>query len=77
MPIYDYIAPSSNLDTVLKRVNKYAMQIESIIQQCNTENQSNDIVEIDTISELAKLAELKEKGIITEEEFVKLKAKLI
>lgn len=77
MPILDYISPSSNLDTVLKRVKKYAKKIESIIQQCNTENQPKDVVEIDTISELAKLAELKEKGFITEEEFAKLKAKLI
>lgn len=76
-PVLDYIMPSSNLETVLKRVNKYVMQIEAIIQQCNTENKSNNDVGIDIIAELTKLADMKEKGIITEEEFAKLKAKLI
>lgn len=76
-PILDYIYPSSNLETVLKRVNKYVMQIETIIQQCNAENKSNNDAGIDIIAELTKLADLKEKGIITEDEFAKLKAKLI
>ena len=76
-PVLDYIRPFSNLEIVLKRVNKYAMQIESIIQQCNTENQSNNDANIDIVAELTKLADMKEKGIITEEEFAKLKAKLI
>ncbi|MBD5511781.1 MAG: SHOCT domain-containing protein [Lachnospiraceae bacterium] len=76
-PILDYIMPFSNLEIVLKRVNRYAMQIESIIQQCNAEKQSNNDTGIDIIAELTKLADMKEKGIITEEEFAKLKAKLI
>lgn len=75
--ICDYIRPASNLDIVLKRVIKYAMQIESIIQQCNTENQLNNDVNIDIVAELTKLADMKEKGIITEEEFAKIKAKLL
>lgn len=75
-PILDYIAPFSNLEIVLKRINKYVMQIESIIQQCNAEN-TNRGNSIDIIGELTKLADMKEKGIITEEEFAKLKAKLI
>lgn len=77
MPILDYITQSSNLDTVVKRVNKYAMQIESIIQQCNLDNQSNNDTRINIVAELTKLADLKERGIITEEEFAKLKSKLI
>ena len=50
------------------------MQIESIIQQCNrkTENQSYDIV-----LQLEKLADMKDKGIITQKEFIRLKKKLI
>lgn len=76
-PILDYIMPFSNLEIVLKRVNRYAMQIESIIQQCHAEKQSNNNAGIDIIAELTKLADMKEKGIITEEEFAKLKAKLI
>lgn len=64
------------MEIVLKRINKYAMQIESIIQQCNAEN-TNRGNSIDIIGELTKLADMKEKGIITEEEFAKLKAKLI
>lgn len=61
---------------MLKRVNKYVMQIETIIQQCNVENKSNNDVGMDIIAELTKLADMKEKGIITEK-FAKLKAKLI
>lgn len=76
-PVMDYIQKCSNLDIVLKRVNKYVMQIEAIIQQCNLEKQSGNDVNIDIVAELAKLADMKEKGIITEEEFAKLKAKLI
>ncbi len=76
-PVCDYIKPTSFLETVLKRVNKYAMQIESIIQQCNTESQLNKDVNIDVVAELTKLADMKEKGIITEEEFAKIKAKLL
>lgn len=76
-PIFDYIYQSSNLETVLKRVNKYVMQIETIIQQCNTENKSNNDAGMDIIAELTKLVDMKEKGIITEEEFAKIKAKLI
>lgn len=75
-PILDFIMPFSNLEIVLKRVNKYVMQIESIIQQCNAENQLND-TNVDVVAELTKLADMKEKGIITEEEFAKLKTKLI
>ena len=52
------------------------MQIESIIQQCNAENTDREN-NINIIAELTKLADMKEKGIITEEEFAKLKAKLI
>lgn len=76
-PILDYIMPCSNLEIVLKRINKYVMQIESIIQQCNAENQSSTDGNVDVVAELSKLADMKEKGIITEEEFIKLKAKLI
>ena len=76
-PILDYIMPFSNLEIVLKRINKYVMQIESIIQQCNAENQSSTDGNVDVVAELSKLADMKEKGIITEEEFIKLKAKLI
>lgn len=75
-PVLDYIIPSSNLDTVLKRVNRYVMQIETIIQQCNTEKKSNNDA-INIVAELTKLADMKEKGLITEDEFAKLKAKLI
>ena len=62
---------------MLKRINKYVMQIESIIRQCNAENQSSTDGNVDVVAELSKLADMKEKGIITEEEFIKLKAKLI
>ncbi len=69
---------SAIISTILERLNKYVMQIESIIQQCSkkkqskTENQSYDIV-----LQLEKLADMKEKGIITENEFIRLKNKLI
>ena len=63
-----------SIKTILERLNKYVMQIESIIQQCNrkTENQSYDIV-----LQLEKLADMKDKGIITQKEFIRLKKKLI
>ena len=62
------------IDTILERLNKYVKQIESIIQQCSrkTENQSYDIV-----LQLEKLADMKDKGIITQKEFIRLKKKLI
>ena len=69
---------SAIISTILDRLNKYVMRIESIIQQCNkkmqskTKKQSDDIV-----SQLEKLADMKNKGIITEREFIKLKSKLI
>lgn len=77
-PILDYIFSFANLEIILKRVNKYAMQIESIIQQCNKENHYNDNSKSkDIIAELSKLADMKEKGLITNDEFVKFKSKLI
>lgn len=62
----------------LKRVNKYAMKIESIIQQCNKElSKEENKDQVDVIDQISKLADMKEKGIITDEEFGKLKSKLI
>ena len=58
------------------RLDKYAMQVQSIIQQ-NYINNKEDDKNRDIISEITKLAEMKEKGLITEEEFIKLKAQLI
>ena len=79
MPVLEYIMPIPNLETILKRVNKYTMQIESIIKRCNKQNTVSNAQPNDSnvIQELQKLAEMKEKGIISDEEFTKLKAKLI
>ena len=57
------------------------MRIEAIIQQCNrsinSNNATNKNTVVDIISELEKLSTLKEKGVISEEEFNILKQKLI
>ena len=78
-PIHDYIKKIAYLDTIMKRVNKYVMKIEAIIQQCNKELQNKTEKESfdDIVSQLEKLADMKSKGIITEEEFIKLKSKYI
>lgn len=67
---------------VKERFDFYAMQIETIIKQCDvdrnkkyTENQESDKQSI--VEELKKLAELKESCVLTEEEFLVLKTKLI
>lgn len=76
--IDEYSRKYANMGVILKRVNKYVMQIEAIIQQCNKELENDKVKSSgDVIAELTKLADLKEKGIITEEEFIKLKEKLI
>lgn len=75
---YSECISKSDLEVILQRINKYVMKIESIIQQCNLEMQSTNITpNVDIISEIKKLAELKEQGIITDEEFIKLKAKFL
>ena len=54
------------------------MNIESIIQQCNSEKKKvSNKGEDDLIDKLGKLAILKERGVITDEEFIKLKSKLM
>lgn len=73
----DDIISIANLEIILKRVNKYAMKIEAIIQQCNKEIVDNSASGVNIVEELSKLVDMKEKGLITEEEFVKLKSKLI
>lgn len=67
---------------VKERFDFYAMQIETIIRQCDvdsnkkySENQESDKQSI--VEELKKLAELKESCVLTEEEFLVLKTKLI
>lgn len=78
MPIINYIEKMNNLHIILKRVKKYAMNIESIIQQCNSEKKKvSNKGEDDLIDKLGKLAILKERGVITDEEFIKLKSKLM
>ena len=73
----EYSSKTSDLEKILLRINRYVMQIESIIQQCNVENNNDSETGMDIVGELTKLADLKAKGIITEEEFSRLKAKLI
>lgn len=75
-PVMDYINRTCHLEYVEKRLDKYAMQIQNIIQQNSIDNKET-VRSVDIISEITKLAELKEKGVITEEEFTKLKARVI
>jgi hypothetical protein len=70
------------ITSVKERFDFYAMQIETIIKQCDVdrnkkypENQESDKQSI--VEELKKLAELKESCVLTEEEFLVLKTKLI
>lgn len=78
MPVIDYIEKINHLEIILKRVKKYAMNIESIIQQCNSEKKkASDKKDDGLIDKLGKLAILKERGVITDEEFAKLKSKLM
>ena len=77
-PIMDYIEKTNELEIILKRVKKYAMNIESVIQKCNSEKKKvSDKRDDDLIDKLGKLAVLKERGVITDEEFTKLKSKLM
>lgn len=73
------VYPDGNLENILVKLKNYAMNIDSIIHRCNvalqTKEESNSPKDI--IAELIKLSELKNQGIITEEEFIKLKAKLM
>jgi hypothetical protein len=74
----DYIEKTNELEIILKRVKKYAMNIESVIQKCNSEKKKvSDKRDDDLIDKLGKLAVLKERGVITDEEFTKLKSKLM
>lgn len=67
------------ISEILERLNRYVMRIELIIQQCNKELVNHAKKEnIDNmVSQLKELADLKEKGVITEKEFIKLKKRLI
>lgn len=76
MPVINYIEYTRNLEYIMKRINKYALEIENIIQQ-NNGNSEQVHAKYDVITELTRLAELKEKGIINEEEFQKLKVEMI
>lgn len=77
-PIMDYIEKTNDLEIILKRVKKYAMNIQSVIQKCNSEKKKvSDKRDDDLIDKLGKLAVLKERGVITDEEFTKLKSKLM
>ena len=68
-----------NIKGMLKRVNRLVLNIDPIIQKNNSSKEQN--IESggnnDTISELLKLADLKDRGVITDEEFIKLKSKII
>jgi hypothetical protein len=73
---------SNYITRVKERFDFYAMQVETIMKQCDadrnkkyTENQESDKQSI--VEELKKLAELKESCVLTEEEFLVLKTKLI
>ncbi len=69
------------LSQIVEKCKEYVMRIEAIIQQCyrsiNSNNTTNKNTVVDIISELEKLGTLKEKGVISEEEFNILKQKLI
>lgn len=64
-----------NLEIISKRLNKYAMQIESIIHQ-NSNGKDNEPIN-SIADEIAKLVSLKESGVLNDEEFNTLKAKII
>jgi hypothetical protein len=64
-----------NLEIISKRLNKYAMQIESIIHQ-NSNGKDNEPIN-SIADEIAKLISLKESGVLNDEEFNALKAKII
>jgi hypothetical protein len=73
---------SNYIKRVKERFDFYAMQVETIMKQCDedrnkkyTESQESDKQSI--VEELKKLAELKESCVLTEEEFLVLKTKLI
>ena len=67
-----------NLETILAKLKNYAMKIDSIVHKNNLEKQSTEQSRTtDVVAELIKLSELKNQGIITEEEFTKLKAKYL
>jgi len=53
------------------------MQIQTIIKECDKEVSIEPSENINVISELTKLVDMREKGFLTEEEFEKLKAKLM
>jgi len=78
-PILDYIEKTNNFDYIKKRFNKYVMQIEAIITQCNSENtnQQHQNNNHSIVDELQKLSELKSNGFITDMEFENLKTKLL
>lgn len=75
--IFDYITKFSHIEIILNRLKKYVMKIDAIIQQCNRESQNNKNNTDDIISQLTKLSDMKDRGIITEKEFIKLKKNLL
>lgn len=76
MRIFNEVLPIRSLDMILKRLKKYIMKIESIIEQENKEEASNS-VKSDFMEELKALVEMKEKGYITDDEFVIFKSRLL
>lgn len=69
---------NKNLEDIGKIMKEYSMHIEAIIQQQKDDKQyeTKDKSKDNVVDELTKLIDMKEKGLITEEEFVKIKEKL-
>ncbi|RKY81898.1 hypothetical protein DRP98_09690 [candidate division KSB1 bacterium] len=75
----DTAGSKKKIDTISKKdVPKVAKIISDLLKQIHSNaNATQASSQLDVISQLEKLAELKEKGILTEEEFLAQKAKLL
>lgn len=76
-PIIHNILPTSNLQTILDRINHYKIKIDSIIERYKHEQYVSNDAKDNLINGLASLIQMKENGFITDDEFLKLKKKLI
>jgi len=76
----DTAGGKKKIETISKKdVPKVAKIISDLIKELNNKSNStnNTDKQLDIVSQLEKLAELKEKGILTEEEFIAQKNKLL
>ena len=75
--VYGFIGNGAHKSSLLKKGYLVEKQWSKKESQSSTVQQSSPSIPKDLLTQLKELAELKEKGILTDEEFLQQKAKLL